>query len=280
MVFLVRRLLLVVGPNGAIALKDDPAAVMSITDKTRKVLWGRSGNLCAFCKSRLVLDASAQDAESVVGEECHIISGALGGPRHDPSFPPAAVDGLENLILLCRVHHKLVDDQPETFTAAMLRGLRTNHEAWVQERLTATSEPKPVRLVRNRQDIPQHLVRVLMAKSLVDAAAGTFGVYPAYPADLDDAQLSAVRDLFQNLTDWTDLGLDDVSTRIDAQRSLSDDLNALDQLGLRVYVAQERQRLEGGVVPPSSVHLLHVRIVRADDPSQIQLPDAGSDAAV
>ena len=47
---------------------------MAINDKTRKVLWGRSGNRCAICRRELVLDATTVDDVSVVGEECHIVS--------------------------------------------------------------------------------------------------------------------------------------------------------------------------------------------------------------
>ncbi len=59
---------------------------MNITDKDRKILWGRSGNRCAICKHELVIEATPNDAESVVGEECHIISGSPNGPRHDPTY--------------------------------------------------------------------------------------------------------------------------------------------------------------------------------------------------
>ncbi len=45
---------------------------MAITDRTRKILWARSGNCCAVCRKDLIIDASDDDDESVVGEECHI----------------------------------------------------------------------------------------------------------------------------------------------------------------------------------------------------------------
>ena len=47
---------------------------IGISDKTRKVLRGRSGNHCTICKHELVVEATPQDTESVVGDECHIIS--------------------------------------------------------------------------------------------------------------------------------------------------------------------------------------------------------------
>jgi predicted restriction endonuclease len=87
---------------------------MPISDKTRKILWGRSGNRCAFCRHELVIDATTADDESVIGEECHILSRKGQGPRYDSSYPSEQLDEAENLILLCRIHHKMVDDQHET----------------------------------------------------------------------------------------------------------------------------------------------------------------------
>jgi hypothetical protein len=252
--------------------------IMSITDKTRKVLWGQSGSLCAFCKTPLVIEASALDTESVVGDECHIISGAPNGPRYDPSVSPEAIDGLANLLLLCRVHHKLVDDQPETFTAATLAQLKANHEQWVRERLTKPSGPEPVRVVRVRKEIPTHLVRVTSAKALLDLALGCHGRYDDYPEDLTEADLDCVAAFLQNLTDWGDLGLNEPSERIDAQKSLAENMAQLDQAGLRVYVAREKQQLRGGMEGASAWYVLHLRIVRHDDPSQILL-DEGPEAS-
>ena len=65
---------------------------MAISDKTRKVLWGRSANRCAICRQELVVDATAYDNESVVGEECHIVSAQINGPRYDPTFLKQALD--------------------------------------------------------------------------------------------------------------------------------------------------------------------------------------------
>ena len=84
---------------------------MAISNKTRKILWGRSGNRCAICKNEIVVDATAQDDESVVADECHIISSQTNGPRHDLSYPSEKLDSYENVILLCRTHHKMIDDQ-------------------------------------------------------------------------------------------------------------------------------------------------------------------------
>lgn len=226
-------------PASRVGLIHAIALCMSITDKTRKVLWGRSGNLCAFCKAHLVVDASDVDSESVVGEECHIISGAPNGPRHDPNLAPDTLDALGNLILLCRVHHKLVDDQSETFTAETLCQLRANHEKWVKDRLRDSKEPDAVTLVRNPAEIPSHLYLVSSAKSLLDLSSDCHGRYDDYPTDLSEEELDCVGGFLQNLTDWVDLGMNEPYERIEAQKSLAKSLKQLDQFGLRAYAARE-----------------------------------------
>ena len=100
---------------------------MSISDKTRKLLWGRASGRCALCRVELLMEGG-DDSESVIGEECHIVAQSPGGPRYRPS-PPLDVAAYDNLILLCRNHHKLVDDQPETFTEPVLRRVKSNHES-------------------------------------------------------------------------------------------------------------------------------------------------------
>jgi hypothetical protein len=85
------------------------------------------------------MDATPQDDESVVGDECHIVSSKPDGPRYDPQFPVDQIDFYTNLILLCRVHHKMIDDQSETFTADILHQLKANHEKWVADALESAT---------------------------------------------------------------------------------------------------------------------------------------------
>ena len=109
---------------------------MSLSDKTRKILWGRSGNRCTICKNELIVDSTGQDDESVIADECHIISSKPNGPRHDPSYPADKLDSYDNMILLCRTHHKMIDDQSVTYTTNILRQMKLNHEVWVSQKLT------------------------------------------------------------------------------------------------------------------------------------------------
>ncbi len=108
---------------------------MSITLKTRKMLWGRAANRCAYCRKELVIDSTETDDESVVGEECHIVGEKEDGPRGISPLTHEQRDKYGNLVLLCCVHHKMVDDQPGEYSVDRLTQLKNEHESWVRTSL-------------------------------------------------------------------------------------------------------------------------------------------------
>lgn len=110
---------------------------MGITLKTHKMLWGRSGNRCALntCRRLLVEDESETDDASIVGDEAHIVAREEDGPRGVSTLTPEERDKFENLILMCKVHHKLIDDQPLKYTVHELLRIKANHLEWVTNNL-------------------------------------------------------------------------------------------------------------------------------------------------
>lgn len=110
---------------------------MSIGMVDRKLLWGRSHNTCAFprCSHTLTVNLDDPvsrvlgDAGAVLGEEAHIRSSKLDGPRYDASYPRDKLDRYGNLILLCPTHHALIDkDGGRGFSAQHLETMREDHE--------------------------------------------------------------------------------------------------------------------------------------------------------
>lgn len=117
---------------------------MSISLKTHKMLWGRAANRCAFpaCRRELVTESTLTDDESLIGEAAHIIAKELGGPRGESPLTGEQRDKYENLVLLCRIHHKIIDDQINAYTSNVLRDLKSDHEGWVRSSLTEFDESK------------------------------------------------------------------------------------------------------------------------------------------
>lgn len=241
---------------------------MTITDKTRKVLWGRSGNRCAICRQKLVVDETELDAESVVGDECHIISGTPNGPRHDSNFPPEENNDISNLLLLCRVHHKMVDDQYETYSTELLRSIRLNHENWVESKLKDMEEIPPVRIRRIKNKIPTHLPVIKSGKDLFNLASGCHGSYQDYSDDLSDDEVEVIGSFLQNLQDWIDICEDlQPIDKVRATKSLDNEIKELNSNGFIVFAGIENQLVEGGVGRPSTFKILHVSVIRSTDAS-------------
>jgi hypothetical protein len=93
---------------------------------TVKRLFALSGNRCAFpeCSTRLV----ERDTGSVVGEVCHIKGEKPTAPRFDQAQSNEERHGFGNLILLCNVHHKVIDDNPQTYPIERLLKMKEDHE--------------------------------------------------------------------------------------------------------------------------------------------------------
>lgn len=106
---------------------DLPFRIKEISLKDRRMLWGRSGNVCARCKRKLHEDEAGLDDASLVGEECHIVAEKPNGPRGNFPLPLEQRNSFGNLILLCRICHKVIDDQVERFTVFALREMKDRH---------------------------------------------------------------------------------------------------------------------------------------------------------
>jgi hypothetical protein len=218
---------------------------MSILNKTRKLLWGRSGNRCAICKRELIIDSNGKDDDSVVGEECHIISSQPNGPRNDPSFPKSKIDSYENLILLCRVHHKRIDDQVNTFTTKVLQKIKHDHEIWVSEKLS--DENKPLVIKRFSDNIPDVLKRLTSGKELLDIIQGAM----AYSFDHDELyskeEVELITPFVDIVQEWGDFS-EEMSSgkRIEVGYILTNQIKELEKNGFWVFGAREIQILEGG----------------------------------
>ena len=94
--------------------------------KTIKRLFAMSGNVCAFpgCQVAIV-----EDSGTVTGEICHIKAKNSKGTRYDKKQTEHERNAFENLILLCRNHHKIVDDNSQIYDVSALLEIKSIHES-------------------------------------------------------------------------------------------------------------------------------------------------------
>ncbi len=241
---------------------------MAISKKDSKVLWGRSGNRCALCKRLLVDERTETDREAVVGDEAHIAARSPGGPRYG-EFPVGLVDTYDNLILLCKVDHKKVDDQPGHFTLEILRKVKADHEAWVYK---ALQEQRDGAI---RISFPDHagMFPLTVLRTGGDVWHVVDGAHRYFLEDLDDTasdeKLDCSASFLQNARDWGEISGDVTETGMravrDAKRSLSTDLEALHSQGLVVLGGTRHGVVRGGSLLPGRLSDALLIVMRIDD---------------
>jgi hypothetical protein len=99
--------------------------------------------VCAFrgCGRSLIESGGQGDGDAIIGEIAHIVGASRQGPRGDEPFDDAERNKHTNLILLCPTHHTIVDDQLRTYSVAVLRQMKADHEA----RMAALAKNPPNR---------------------------------------------------------------------------------------------------------------------------------------
>ena len=104
-----------------------------------KRLYALSQNRCAFpgCETRLTDQVAPAEPPTNLGKIAHIVGLGRQGPRADATIPVEDLNRIENLLLLCGVHHDLVDANPRIYSVEVLATYKANHEA----RIEGTSLP-------------------------------------------------------------------------------------------------------------------------------------------
>ncbi len=245
---------------------------MSISDKTRKMLWGRSGNRCAICRHELVLGRTAKDDDSVIAEECHIASSQPNGPRFDSSIATGKIDVYENLILLCRIHHKMVDDQAETYTIEVLRDIKQNHVGWVAEKLTDEQKSEPVRIRRVTENIPPILSRITTGKEVLNVVNDAMAFVHDHDELKTQQEVDLVGRFFEIAQDWGDFSDElEAGARVQASFDLAEALREVEGAGFFVFGGREVRRLEGGQAPPRNWPISVLKVLRNDNPEIMRI---------
>ncbi len=104
-----------------------------LSEKTRLLLWTVARGLCSFdgCKKDLLVEDAGN--RSLIGQIAHIEARSKKGPRASSKSAKDEANTLDNLILLCPIHHKLIDDHPVEYPAERIRQMKLAHERWVSD---------------------------------------------------------------------------------------------------------------------------------------------------
>ena len=111
---------------------------MEISIKDRKHLWSAAAGICSYhhdgesCGK--VLFTKNGEMDTNVGQECHIIGEKPAAARYQEDYKQK--ETYDNAILLCNIHHKIVDDNPELYTPIVLRQMKNKQEKIISDRVS------------------------------------------------------------------------------------------------------------------------------------------------
>ena len=139
------------------------------------------------------MDATDTDDPSIVGELCHIVAESSDGPRGESPLTNQQRNSYNNLVVMCNVHHKLIDDQSGYYTVDRLHTIKLEHESFVQSLLNRKS---PLQL-RNEENVAGYVDEWALRSDLDDWSAWTSYLLGGDPSILVE-RFEALR----NLSPW------------------------------------------------------------------------------
>lgn len=225
-----------------------------IKNSDRKILWAKAGNKCSMCDTDLTMKAES-GKDIVVGEEAHIISERINGPRHKNL---ENYDTYDNLILLCPTHHSIIDKNSEDYSVEKLISIKEGHEKKINER-TSPSKLNFKWTIYTDQNIK--LKPILTGSELIDIVYGSES--HSYSNDEPETREEAdlISSLFGQLDDC-DVLLEIPSAVPGLQMEITDKIRALWEKGLIVIGTKEKSKakFQNSETP---WRIAHVSVVRA-----------------
>jgi len=214
---------------------------------------------------------AAGDRDAVVGDECHIVGQTPDSARYrdDLSIDP---DSYDNLIVLCKTHHKQIDDQPERFAEEKLIALKEAHEQWVRTVLeigsTTSGSPK------SSEGITL-LPRITSGKRLVSMCRGCHAFQYDHEELETEEDTSLIAGFLQEVEDL-DI-LEDLGTAaiVQAGFTMGTLLQELEQQGYMVFGERKRQKMRVGDAIVDW-QIATIVVLRESNPTIIKIP-AGVD---
>ncbi|WP_416355811.1 SAVED domain-containing protein [Aureimonas phyllosphaerae] len=142
--------------------------------KTQAALWARAAGRCEYlgCNAELIGDLISGNEDGTYGFVAHIVADAPDGPRGDATRSPLLAKSLDNLMLLCATHHKLIDvEEVDRHPEPTLLEMKLEHEDRVA--IVAGID----------RDRASHVIRFGADIGYMESLVSTRAIFQAMPPD-------------------------------------------------------------------------------------------------
>ncbi len=145
-----------------------------VPQSEQRIVFMRSGGICAFphCGRALIESRTPLDEAVAIAHIAHIVAEKRQGPRGTEPLTDAERRRYTNLLLLCTEHHTIVDAQPRTYSVAVLRQMKADHEHRIRT-LTGPASTDPTTPILT-QTVYSALLPVTHLPSVVFVASTLF----------------------------------------------------------------------------------------------------------
>ena len=196
---------------------------MAISDRTRKILWTRSGNKCCLCSANLVTSNKEPFDTTVIGQECHIISEAPKGPRHT-IIKDCQYDIEDNIILLCSNCHTKIDTNVSYFTIEKLKELKAKHTEDIRIKLAEKEPDNTFNTVNGVTVLP----KINTGKELLNILDNCLGFVHDYEDTSDPEEIGFIVATLDELSAYVDiLSMNSISEEIGSKITRIPELNRI-----------------------------------------------------
>lgn len=154
-------------------------AKTNIPANVQIALWAKAAGRCEYrgCNRELIGDLVAGRQDGKFGFIAHIVADSADGPRGDAVRSPQLARDIDNLMLLCSVHHKGVDvDWLAEHPESVLLDMKAEHEERIAI-VTDMTADRAAHVLRFAADIGQR-----------DALVSTRSIFAAMPPDRHPAE--------------------------------------------------------------------------------------------
>ena len=163
-------------------------SVSQIPPQIKTLLWTKSGGRCEFdgCNKPLYYDLlTKRNCNSAY--IAHIIADQATGPRGDKVLSPQYAKDVENLMLMCDTHHRMIDNNEnlETYDVEVLKEMKKKHEERI-ELLTSIQANKYSHVVLYSPSIGENSIRIDVNK-VIQAMIPDY-----FPAEKNAIELSCI----------------------------------------------------------------------------------------
>lgn len=112
-----------------------------ISEQKKLILMGLCAGKCEFrgCNNSVVEDMLTGD-KSNFSNYAHIIASSENGPRGNKILSNLLSDDENNIMVLCRNHHKDIDDFPERYPEDLLKEMKKEHEDFIRDLMNIKKE--------------------------------------------------------------------------------------------------------------------------------------------